>query len=220
MIASELIQTQIPILNLSDNIQTALSYFEEYKLFQIPVIGPNGYVGLFEEETALGAPKDCKLEKLKDHFLKNKINEEDHLYSALSCFLKSNLCLLPIIDAKEKYLGCITEKALFKKACEWLSVDDLGGLLHLEIEQRNYSLVQIAQIVESNHAKIISSVCIPLKNNPTLVEVIIKINREELSGIIQTFERYEYKIIATHHKNIHQEGLDNRFGSFIKYLNI
>ncbi|MDA7787296.1 CBS domain-containing protein [bacterium] len=220
MIASELIQTQIPVLNLSDNIQTALNYFEEYKLYQIPVVGPNGYVGLFEEDTALGASNNCKLETLKDHFLKTKIREEDHLYSALSCFLKMDICILPIIDSQDKYLGCITEKALFKKSCEWLSVDDFGGLLHLEVEQRNYSLVQIAQIVESNHAKIISSVCIPLHNNPTLVEVIIKINREELSGIIQTFERYEYKIIATHHKNIHQEGLDERFGSFIKYLNI
>ncbi|MEJ6711820.1 MAG: CBS domain-containing protein [Flavobacteriales bacterium] len=220
MIASELIQTQIPVLNLSDTIKVALNYFEEHKMYQIPVIGPNGYVGLLEEDAALGAEKNVELDKLKDLFLKTKIQEEEHLYSALSIFLKNKLCLLPIIDSNNKYLGYISEKALFKKTCDWLSVDDLGGLLHLEIEQQNYSLVQIAQIIESNHAKIISSVCIPLTNKPTHVEVILKINREELSGIIQTFERYEYKIIATHHKNIHQKGMDDRFESFIKYLNI
>jgi|TARA_B110000211_G_scaffold23363_1_gene24114 acetoin utilization protein AcuB len=220
MIASELIQSQVPVLRLSDTIKTALNYFEEYKLLQIPVIGPKGYMGLLEEEIALSNTENKELNDLQNVLLKHKIQEEEHLYSALTYFLKSNLCILPVIDVNQKYLGCITATDLFKKTCEWLSVDNLGGLLHLEIEQQNYSLVQIAQIVESSDAKIISCVCIPKKNEPSVLEVIIKINREELSSIIQTFERYEYKIIATFHKNIHQKGLDDRFDSFIRYLNI
>jgi len=220
MIASELIQSEIPVLYLSDSIKAALHYFEEYKLLQVPVIGPKGYVGLLEEETALDQSENTLLRDLQDSLLKHKIQEEEHLYSALSYFLNTNLCLLPIVDVNQKYLGAITSADLFKKTCEWLSVDDLGGLLHLEVEQQNYSLVQIAQIVESSDAKIISFVSIPNKKEPTLLEIILKINREELSSIIQTFERYEYKIIATYHKNIHQKGLDDRFDSFIRYLNI
>ena len=220
MIASELIQSQVPVLRLSDTIKTALNYFEEYKLLQIPVIGPKGYMGLLEEEIALSNTENKELNDLQNVLLKHKIQDEEHLYSALTYFLKSNLCILPVIDVNQKYLGCISATDLFKKTCEWLSVDNLGGLLHLEIEQQNYSLVQIAQIVESSDAKIISCVCIPKKNEPSVLEVIIKINREELSSIIQTFERYEYKIIATFHKNIHQKGLDDRFDSFIRYLNI
>ncbi|MEZ7838352.1 MAG: hypothetical protein QMC03_02300 [Flavobacteriales bacterium] len=220
MIASELIQSQVPVLRLSDTIKTALNYFEEYKLLQIPVIGPKGYMGLLEEEIALSNTENKELNDLQNVLLKHKIQDEEHLYSALTYFLKSNLCILPVIDVNQKYLGCITATDLFKKTCEWLSVDNLAGLLHLEIEQQNYSLVQIAQIVESSDAKIISCVCIPKKNEPSVLEVIIKINREELSSIIQTFERYEYKIIATFHKNIHQKGLDDRFDSFIRYLNI
>ena len=220
MIASELIQSKIPVLRLSDTIKTALNYFEEYKLLQIPIIGPKGYVGLLAEEIALDTPENTKLNDLKNSLLKHKIQDEEHLYSALTYFLRSDLCVLPVIDINQKYLGCITARDLFKKTCEWLSVDNLGGLLHLEIEQQDYRLVQIAQIIESSDAKIISCVSIPKRNEPSLLEVIIKINREELSSIIQTFERYEYKIIATYHKNINQKGLDDRFDSFIRYLNI
>ncbi len=220
MIVSELIQSQIPVLYLSDSIKAALHYFEEYKLLQIPVIGPKGYVGLLEEETALNLSESVLLRDLQDDLLKHDILEEEHIYSALSYFLNTNLCILPVVDADKKYLGSLSSTDLFKKTCEWLSVDDLSGLLHLEVEQKNYSLVQIAQIVESSDAKIISCVCLPKKKEPTVLEVILKINREELSSIIQTFERYEYKIIATYHKNIHQKGLDDRFDSFIRYLNI
>ena len=220
MIASDLIQSQIPVLRLTDTIKTALSFLEEYKLSQVPVIGPKGYIGLLEEEDALGATEISKIKDLQHVLLNHKIQVEEPLYSALSYFSKTNLSLLPVLDENQKYLGCLTAADLFKKTCEWLNVDELGGLLHLEIKQQDYSLVQISQIIEASDAKIISLVCIPNKKEPTLLEVIIKINREELSSIIQTFERYEYKIIATHHKNIHQKGLDDRFGSFIRYLNI
>ena len=84
----------------------------------------------------------------------------------------------------------------------------------------DYSLAQIAQIVEGNGAKIVSSLCLSHPTESKMMEVLIKINHDELSGIMQTFERYEYKIIASFHKNIHQKGLDDRFDSFIRYLNI
>lgn len=220
MIVGELIQTQTPILHLSDSTSTALSFFDDYKLVQIPVFGENEFIGLLDEDTVLSS-KECKnIEHLKPLLTKHKINEEEHLYNALNCFLKNNLCILPVVDINQKYLGCISANDLFKKTCEWLSVDDLGGLVHLEIEQQNYSLAQIAQIIESNGAKIISCVCLPKKDHPTISEVIIKLNLEELSSIIQTFERYEYKVIASYHKNIHQKGLDDRYNSFIRYLNV
>jgi len=220
MIASEIIQTQIPVLHLSDSITTALNFFEDYKLFQIPVFGEEGFIGLLEEDSVLGAPENDTIYKLKDRLIHHTINEEEHLYAALKYFLKNKLCILPVIDANKQYLGCISGTDLFRKTCEWLSVDDIGGLLQLEVEQHNYSLAQIAQIIESNGAKIISTVCIQKKENPSILDIIIKINQEELSSIIQTFERYEYKIIATYHKNIHKKGLDDRFDSFIRYLNV
>jgi len=220
MIASEIIQTQIPVLHLSDSITTALNFFEDYKLVQIPIFGDEGFIGLLEEDSALGTPENETIYKLRSLLIHHTINEDEHLYAALNYFLKNKLSILPVINANKKYLGCISATDLFRKTCEWLSVDDIGGLLQLEVEQYNYSLSQIAQIIESNGAKIMSTVCIQKKGNPTILDVIIKINQEELSSIIQTFERYEYKIIATYHKNIHQKGLDDRFDSFIRYLNV
>ena len=106
------------------------------------------------------------------------------------------------------------------KLCEILKVQTPGGIIHLEINIVDYSLAQIAQIVEGNGARILSLVCLTNSSSSKLMEILIKINQEELSGIIQTFQRYEYKIIASSHKNIHKEGLNDRLESFIRYLNI
>mgnify|MGYP006141199357 FL=1 len=220
MIAGDLIQSEIPVLHLSDHVSTALNFFDDYKLSQIPVLGPKGFLGLIDEDIVLDAPVNFHLEDLKDNLSKERILDEQHLFDALSFFKSGKLSVLPVVDKDDQYLGCIHSKELLQKACEWLKVTEPGGVLHLEVSIVDYSLAQIAQIVEGNGSKILSSLCLPHPTDSKIMEVLIKINHDELSGVIQTFERYEYKIVASFHKNVHQKGLDDRFDSFIRYLNI
>ena len=220
MIAVDLIQDDIPLLNLSDDISTAITFFDDYKLDQIPVLEGSKFLGLIDEEVVLNAIQKSKIKDLKKHFRKEEVLSEKNLFDVLHFFRLGNLSILPVVDKENNYLGCICERILLKKLCEILKVENQGGIIHLQIRIIDYSLAQIAQIVEGNGARIISSLCFPNSSNSKLMEILIKINQEELSGIIQTFQRYEYKIIASFHKNIHKEGLNDRLESFIRYLNI
>ena len=220
MIAVDLIHDDIPLLYLSDDISTAVTFFDDYKLHQIPVFEASKFLGLIDEEIVLNAPAKSKIKDLKKQFRKEEVLSEKNLFDVLYFFKKGDLCVLPVVDKNNNYLGCIHEKILLLKLCEILKVQTPGGIIHLEINIVDYSLAQIAQIVEGNGARILSLVCLPNSSSSKLMEILIKINQEELSGIIQTFQRYEYKIIASFHKNIHKEGLNNRLESFIRYLNI
>jgi len=220
MIAVDLIQDDIPVLNLSDDISTAVTFFDDYNLNQIPVFGASELIGLIDEEVVLNAPKKSKLKDLKKHFRKEEILSEKNLFDVLHFFRHGNLSVLPVVDKDNNYLGCIHERILLQKICEILKVENPGGIIHLQVRIIDYSLAQIAQIVEGNGARILSVLCLPNSSNSKLMELLIKINQEELSGIIQTFQRYEYKIMASFHKNIYKQGLNDRLDSFIRYLNI
>tara|TARA_B100000886_G_scaffold290705_1_gene216083 strand:+ start:169 stop:831 length:663 start_codon:yes stop_codon:yes gene_type:complete len=220
MIAADLIHDDIPLLNLSDDISTAVTFFDDYKLHQIPVFEASKFLGLIDEEIVLNAPPKSKIKDLKKYFRKEEVLSEKNLFDVLYFFKKGDLSVLPVVDKNNNYLGCIHEKILLLKLCEILKVQTPGGIIHLEINIVDYSLAQIAQIVEGNGARILSLVCLTNSSSSKLMEILIKINQEELSGIIQTFQRYEYKIIASSHKNIHKEGLNDRLESFIRYLNI
>jgi len=52
------------------------------------------------------------------------------------------------------------------------------------------------------------------------LEVTIKINRTDLSAIIQTFNRYNYTIKASFHQSEYVDDLKDRFDSFMSFLNI
>ena len=220
MIAVDLIQDDIPLLNLSDDISKATTFFNHYKLHQIPVFEESKLLGLIDEEVVLNALPKSEIKDLKKHFRKEKVLSEKNLFDVLHFFRQGNLSVLPVVDKDNNYLGCIHERILLQKICEILKVENPGGIIHLQIRIIDYSLAQIAQIVEGNGAKILSLLSLPNSSNTKLMEILIKINQQELSGIIQTFQRYEYKIIASFHKNIHKEGLNDRLESLFRYLNI
>jgi hypothetical protein len=85
----------------------------------------------------------------------------------------------------------------------------------------NYSLSQIAQIIEGNEARILSLYVSKPSHSTTALNVTIKVNKVDLSGIIQTFTRYDYVILATYMDQSQIKNLfDDRYDQFIRYINV
>ncbi len=63
----------------------------------------------------------------------------------------------------------------------------------LELEPRDYSLSEIARIAESNEVTLLSVNTLTNPNTAKL-EVVLKTNRQEMQGLIATFERFNYTI--------------------------
>ena len=58
----------------------------------------------------------------------------------------------------------------------------------------DYSLAELSRLVEENNARILSS---SVRQDPAdvgKIKVTLKINLEDISSIVATFERFEYKI--------------------------
>jgi len=95
-----------------------------------------------------------------------------------------------------------------------------GGVIVLELNVYDYSMAQIARIVEDNDAKIwccyISSPADSAK-----MEVTLKINQSDLTSIIRSFQRYGYTIRAFYQgHNRHEDILRNHYDQFMLYLNV
>jgi hypothetical protein len=99
-------------------------------------------------------------------------------------------------------------------------MDQPGGLIVLELLERDYSLTQIAQIVEGNNMKVLS-LYITSPPDSTRLQVTLKVNSRDLSSVIRTFERYNYEVKSW---LTNDDALDNfyseRFDLLMKYLNI
>ena len=81
----------------------------------------------------------------------------------------------------------------------------------------DYSLSEISRLIEQNEGKVISSfVKIDTNSKNILVDIII--NKKNLSRIIKSLTRFNWNVVETYDTSL-IENLDNRFDSFLRYLN-
>jgi predicted transcriptional regulator len=220
MIVGQYINSDIPVLSSLDIGDTALALMDEYRLNHLPIVENNEFLGLISEDDVYNF--DLNDEELGEHvlkFSKSYIQSEKHIYDAMRLFAREKLTLLPVLDYKNQYLGSITLQSLNEAFSTLATLETPGGIIVLDLNIRNYSLSEIARIVEGNDAKILS-LYLTTKADTTELQCTLKINRTDLTRIIQTFNRYNYIISATYHESEFQNDLKDRFDSFMNYLNI
>ena len=123
------------------------------------------------------------------------------------------------IQRKRFLLGIITLKSIIENLSLQSSIKEPGGIIVLEIGFHDYSLSEIARIIESNEAKILS-ICINTDASKRTLRLTIKVNRLDLKHIIATFERFKYNVIETFMENSQLDSFKDRYDILMKYLNM
>jgi acetoin utilization protein AcuB len=220
MRAINLITEEIPPLTHSDTGEKALNWMEEFKVSHLPVLKNGNFVGVVSEADILDKMDlDKTLDELFQHLPRPYVLTSDHIYQVLSRISELKLTVIPILDENEKYVGCTSAQHLMMLIANTGSIKENGGILVLEMAASDYSMAQIAQIVESNDAKILSAYIMSSENS-TNIEVTLKINKIELDRIIRTFERYDYIIKASFQKGQFQDDMQFRYDALMNYLKL
>ncbi len=220
MIAADIISNEIPPLKTSDTGIKALVWMDEFKISHLPIVNQRTFLGLLAEEDIYSFNKPE--EAIGSHSLslpKPFVKNTQHIFEALRLITNMDLSILPVLDEKENYIGLITPKDLLKKVTEISAITGTGGILVLEVNERDYSLAQLAHIIESNDAKILS---VYLRSVPdtTMLEVVIKLNRTDLSTVKAALYRYNYNVIGSFMSNNVNDVIDDRYDILMNYLNI
>lgn len=218
MTAKDLITDEIPPLKHTDTGEIALRWMDEFKVTHLPVLKNENFVGLISESDILDKMDLSEsLDKLFDHLPRPYVKANAHIYEVLFKVSELKISVIPILEEDESYLGCTSIHQIVTLIANTGSIKESGGIIVLEVNQVDYSLAQIAQIVESNNAKILSSY-IMTSPDSTKLEVTLKINQLELDRIIRTFERYDYTISAAYQKSNFEEDLQLRYDALMNYL--
>ena len=220
MITGDLIRNDIAPLQPEDKVYQAYELMDEYKVQHLPILEGDVYIGMVKETDLLDATDDqLSVKEGSSKLLRNSIKFDKHLFDAISEISEFNLSMLPVMDDNDHYMGYIYPQDIVVAMGAMLSGKIPGAILVLDINQNDFHMSQIAQIVESHDAKIIASYLTSYPN-ATNIELTLRINRTDLTGIIQTFQRYDYTISATYHESLHTADLKDRYDNFMKYLNM
>ncbi len=220
MLAHDLITEEIPPLKLSDSGKKALRWMDEFKVWHLPVVKNSEFIGLISESDLIdNSSSESTIGKIKPNYITVFASENQHIFEVVKMVSEIRLSVIAVLDADKKYIGSISIHQLMRAIAAMPVVNEPGGIITLEINTHDYSLSEIARIIESNDAQILGTF-ITSHPDSTKMEVTVKINKGDLSAIRQTFERFKYHITASFQQNEHHDTLKNRYDALMKYLNV
>jgi len=221
MVAAELINHMIPPLKLSDSAEKAIAWMEELRCEQLPVVQGQKFLGLISEEIILEANDIDHLISHFDLICKDcTVFPNQHFYDVVKTSSDHNVQLIAVIEEDGSYKGVITVNDTISSFAQTATVQAPGAILVLSMESRDYSLSEISRLIEEENAKILGSTIREDDSDPMRLRLTLKINRTNLSSIVATLERFNYKIIGRFQEpRVHDDDRD-RLDILLKYLEI
>lgn len=221
MIAEELINQMIPALKPTDTAEKAILWMEELKTNQLPVIENKMYKGLITEDIILESNnldrKIGDIELISEHCF---VNEDQHLFDIIRLARECESELVAILNSDGEYLGVSRHEDTMKAFSNTLAVQAQGGILVLEMRYIDYSMAEISRLIESDDAKILGSYLSQNHKDPSFVFVTLKFNKEDLTTVVATLERFDYKIVAKFHESNNIDTERERLDNLLNFLNI
>ena len=202
---------------LENSAINILATMEELKVSEIPVVNSDyQFLGLIEEKTILN------MENLQEplQFMQNQLKNififsETNLFQTIRVFREYQLSLLPVIDLDKTYLGYIQPADII---AEIGSINyDATTTMTIIVEKKDYNLHEISRLIQENNGAILSFFS-QIKQDKLHLTILINCNNSQ--SIIRALKRYDYQIIEQFSEQLKTGDLDDRFESFIKYLNI
>lgn len=219
MRAGDLISDEIPTLDGNDNGLFAMQLLDEYKMTHLPVVENNKLLGLISDNAVYEIENhEAPLREMREWLEQVFVMQDQHVYEVVKAAASFQVSAVPIVDANANYVGVVSVYCLVRELAKFAAIHDSGAILVLEVNEKDYNLSEIAQIVESNDARILSA-NVTSTPDSTKMEVTLKVNRNNVDGIIQTFNRYDYIISASFHQSDYEDKMRDRYDELMRYLN-
>jgi len=220
MIAPDLISDSIPPLHLEDSGEHAMMTMQEFNVSQLPVLDGNKYVGLVTLDEIINLKHlSHTIQSFQLPVRKPFVRDTAHIFDVMKAALDFNVRVVPVVKDNFEYLGLISAESCLRNFAVLNSIKDAGAILELEIEQPDYSLSEVARIVEDNEAKILCFYT-NLRPQDGIVEITLKLNTTDVNALVASFERFDYEVKAIHNDAEYTEELKDRYDGLMRYLNV
>lgn len=212
------ISNDFKAIDSQQSIVTAQDFFEELPFSHFPVIEEEVYIGSISSEDIETFATDKKVGDYRYAFERFFARTNMIWLDVLEIFAKNHTNLVPVLDETNKYVGYYEIEDVIKFFHETPFLKEAGRIIIVKKGILDYSMSQIAQIVESNNGKLLGMFV--SDSNTDSIQITMKINIGAMNEIIQSFRRYNYEILSEHQEDNYINTLKERSDYLDKYLNI
>jgi CBS domain-containing protein len=192
---------------------------EQRHVKQLPVVEGDKYLGMVEEDDLMDEDPDTQIVDLVGSLIGTAVRGNDYFLVAVKASYLYDLDLVPVSNERQEYEGAVTRETLFRQLARITGSDEYGSLLVLEMERNDYAPGLFNRLVESNDALItqMNSWADPANS---LMTVVIRINKEEISDIVASFQRHGFVVRYYLGEELFRNELQSNLDHLMNYLNM
>jgi CBS domain-containing protein len=219
MFCDQIMSYDVQPLSVHDKVSDALLVMEERRLSHLPVVEGDKYLGMIEEDDLLDEQPDTKLFDLMGSLVGSAVRGSDHFLIAVKACHLYDLDIVPVSNERQEFEGVITRETLFRNLARTTGADEYGSMIVLEMEKKDYSPGLFNRLVESNDALITQLNSWSDPSN-SLMTVVLRINKEEISDIVATFQRHGFTVRYYLGEELFRNELQSNLDHLMNYLNM
>jgi len=221
MLALTYLSYDYPTLSLQDSIQKGLKILHQSKQESLAVLDGKTWIGNVSERMLIHAlHPDGKIEQIREGLSHYRIESEEDVFASLPWFEASGFSMLPVTDEDGKFQGYLEAKTVADILMNNGFNAVNGGIIYLPFHSQRDLFSFIARLVEENNGLITRSLMIQNPKDPLgLPELVIQIQTEQFSAIVQSLERHNVHIEKAFHFGKSESVDTARFDLLLNYLN-
>jgi CBS-domain-containing membrane protein len=205
-------------LSTTDTVGEALVELADANVAHLPVLDPTGRLDSVVTEAALrahpepGAPLGALMagEPVS-------IGLDTHVFDAAHLMRQHGLSVLPVRAEDGAYAGLVVRQDVFGQLAHMLATEEPGAIIVLDVARADFSLGQVAQIVEQNGVRVLS---VSTEDDPGAgrVRVTLKLNVTDTARVRHVMAHYDYRVVAVFDEA--EDDLEERAAAFLRYLDV
>ncbi|UUV20355.1 CBS domain-containing protein [Paenimyroides aestuarii] len=197
--------------------EDVFEFSEENQYSHFPVVENGVYMGSIATVDIIPS-KTKAVGDYRYSLLPYFVREDAGWFETLEKFAQFDCNLLTVLNENNQYIGYVLYEDVLPFFNETPFMKDAGLAIVVEKHYLDYSISEIAQIVETNNCKLLGVFVSEMKNNNA--QITIKASAGNINEIIQTFRRFGYEIVSEHNQDSYLNELKDRSAYLDKFLNI
>ena len=216
---SQLLNPNFPTVDVNDTVGFALATSGANLNDFLAVLDSGSYQGLVPLEVLEDAEPQTSIGTLSASFLKPLVRSSDHMLQALRVRSKFFVDVVPVVNEKNEWEGAVDTGLLLSALTQLTGAASTGSLLVLEMPRHEFALGLINRLVESNDAMILHLNTL-LDEHTGVLHVVIRINKEDISDIVATFQRHEFHVLYYYGEESYDNQIQKNLDHLLNYLSI
>jgi hypothetical protein len=218
MTAEQLINYMIPPLKKNDEVSRALHWMEEFRVKELPVVHEGKLLGFVNEDILFDNDHlSADIGELPLLSLTCQVAPWQHYYDLLKVLKDHKMGMIAVVD-DDLFRGVVIIEDILNEFAQTAMVNTPGAIITIQASLKDYSLSEISRIVEMNDSTIVGVNIKPTANDPSQIDIVIRINNQDVNQISSGLVNHGYLVTSSFNSEDKSFDEKERYNMLMKFL--